>query len=91
MGANKTKFSIKSGKNVVSGTREFVSNVAWQTNMPFRYSESKNEFVNVTEMHDKHLLNTAKSEMNLVDSVNDLNQWANGPVVSELKNRGLDI
>lgn len=82
-------FTIKDGTNVIKGTREFVSNIVWQTSMPFRFSESKGGFVSVTEMHDKHLLNTAKTEMSLVDNVNELSQWANGPVITELKNRGL--
>ena len=86
-----TKFTIKSGGNTITGTKKFVNNVVWQTNMPFRFSESKKKFVDVADMHETHLVNTAKAEMNLVDSVNEMSQWANGPVVGELKKRGLSI
>lgn len=59
------------GSISISGSKELVESVATNANWPIRFSVTKDTFVNITEMHDVHLLNALKKDIKDIDSLEE--------------------
>jgi len=73
--------------NRIAGTREFVENTLLNMGAPFKWSDSKQDFIHVSKMHDLHLVNSIKEDITFVNSMEDLQAFLNSALLGEYYNR----
>jgi hypothetical protein len=90
MSDDKTYIIRVKGKNKITGNKEFLQNVIATLGLPYRWSDSKSDFILIEDMHDNHLLNSLKEEISLVGTNSDLKFILNGPLYAEWCNRATE-
>jgi len=74
-------------KDKFTGTREFLTDVIIQLGLPYRWSDSAQNFVDIKDLHDIHLVNCIKEEFFMANSTEDIFAAINHPLMAEFFSR----
>jgi hypothetical protein len=85
----KTYIVRAEGKNKLTGTREFLESTIATLGLPYRWSNTRKDFILIVDMHSNHLLNTIKEEVQLCGNNEDFLFLMSGPLVAEFNKRAV--
>lgn len=93
--AKEKRYSVNVGgdgdvHNRIAGTRAFVEGILLNMGAGFKWSESKQDFVPISKMHDLHLVNAIKEDITFVNSMEDMLGFLNGALLNEFYSRASD-